>query len=84
MAAAFNTEAFDSHSRYRVVYRDPGLRLPREIVGRFLGASEHRVYWDLRPEWGTVVVPRDWILEIWETDRELSAPQVYRGERRMF
>lgn len=72
---------------YRVVYKNPSDRLPREMIGNFMGSDEPPridLYFDLRPIAGTTRVPIEWVLEVWESDREMQIPTIYRGETRVF
>jgi hypothetical protein len=70
--------------RYRVVYLIPGVhRKHHEFVADFLDESDLEYSFSGRPEFGTTSVEKEHVHEIWETDRPISHPVIYRGETRV-
>ena len=73
---------------YRIIFQIPGVHYkPRETIMRYLGhdvMGHNELSFDLRPVAGTQSIKIDWIMEVWETDKPVFEPVIYRGEVRVF
>lgn len=70
-------------TRVRVVYQIAGLQKPREIVADAIDADDRTLWLSGRPKFGTTQIPLNQVLEVWETDRDIAHPVIYRGETRL-
>lgn len=72
--------------RVRIVYFLPGVhRKPYEIVADYL-AFDHDSNTHVlsgRPKFGTAQIDAENVHEMWETDRPIEHPHIYRGETRI-
>jgi hypothetical protein len=84
MTDTINTAGLKVGQRYRIIFRNPTDRLPREMIATFETSGGDLSWWSLRPIAGTQELPVGWIHEVWKTEKPVSAPAIYRGEERVF
>lgn len=72
--------------RYRIVFIQEGAQLLREAVLTYVGTTgdESILAFSARPLNGTVNIETAKVRELWETERPLLLPDIYRGETRVF
>jgi len=58
--------------RYRVVYREAGKRIPRDMIADFVSNTESFSYWSGRPEFGTVNLAFKDVIEFTEVSRQTN------------
>ena len=73
-------EGMNEGMRYEVIFKLAHQKLPRRMVGVFLGVSNKELQFSLRPTFGTTTITREQLVMYRQTVEPISAPAIYRGE----
>jgi hypothetical protein len=89
MESPLRVEGLVVGRNYRIIFKTPTDRLPREIVASYVdaevqGGQLNSLVLDGRPDFGTTHLPVEWIREMWITSRRKSPPTIYQGETRVY